>query len=159
MLDVRRLCDVSIKLDPGAPLSLGKSPWRNRRVSYIEGGTIGGERLRGAVEAGGGDWSELGLNADGDALTLIDVRSVWRTDDDALLYVTYQGRLRIPAETLSSFREPELVEALDPAAYYFRIAPVFETADPRYEWLNGIVAVGLGRRTAVGVDYSIFEVA
>lgn len=157
MLEVHPLCKSSIILHSGAPLALGRSPWRNRRVSYIEGGTITGERVQGIVEAGGGDWSELGQNTDGDALTLIDVRSVWRTHDDALLYVTYQGRLRIPAQTLPSFRQPELVEALNSGAYYFRIAPVFETADPRYEWLNGILAIGLGRRTALGVDYSIFE--
>jgi hypothetical protein len=43
-------------------------------------------------------------------------------------------------------------------AYYFRTALTFETEDPRYAWLNGIVAVGVGRRTAGGVRYAVFAV-
>ena len=30
-------------------------------------------------------------------------------------------------------------EEVDPADYYFRINPLFETASPKYEWLNSIV--------------------
>ena len=71
----RPLCVVDIRLEDGAPIALGRSPYRNRRVSYIAGGTIEGQRLRGEVLPGGGDWSELGAGADGAALTLIDVRS------------------------------------------------------------------------------------
>ena len=36
----RPLCAVDIRLDDDAPLALGKSPFRNRRVSYIAGGTL-----------------------------------------------------------------------------------------------------------------------
>lgn len=32
------LCQVDIALDADAPVSLGRSPWRNRRISYIAGG-------------------------------------------------------------------------------------------------------------------------
>ena len=155
ILKGRPLCTVDIRLDDDAPLPLGKSPFRNRRVSYIAGGTIEGERLRGEVLAGGGDWSELGVGADGTALTLIDVRSIWKTHDGAMIYVTYGGRLVIPAAALADFREPAKVEQLPHDAYYFRIQPTFETADPRYDWLNALVAVGVGRRTAKGVRYRI----
>src|SRR3954463_12219499 len=89
ILQSRPLCTVDIRLDDDAPLPLGKSPFRNRRVSYIAGGTIEGERLRGEVMPGGGDWSELGAAADGTALTFIDVRSIWKTHDGAMIYVTY----------------------------------------------------------------------
>jgi len=155
LLKVRPLCTVDIRLDDGAPLQLGQSPWRNRRVSYIAGGTIEGARLRGEVLPGGGDWSELGQAADGAALTLIDVRSIWKTHDGASIYVTYGGRLVIPAASLADFRDPAKVEALADDAYYFRIQPTFETADERYGWLNALVAVGVGRRTASGVRYRI----
>ncbi|WP_337185289.1 DUF3237 domain-containing protein [Phenylobacterium sp.] len=153
------LCTVDIRLDDDAPLPLGQTPWRNRRVSYIAGGTIDGERLRGEVLAGGGDWSELGRGQDGAALTLIDVRSVWKSHDGALIYVTYAGRLVIPPAVLADFRDPQRVETLDEGAYYFRIQPTFETADPRYDWLNAVVAVGYGRRTARGVRYRVFGLA
>lgn len=155
MLRARPLCTVDIRLDAGAPLVLGRSPWRNRRVSYIAGGTVAGERLRGEVLAGGGDWSELGQGPDGAALTLIDVRSVWRTQDGAMIYVAYAGRLVIPAASLADFRDPGRVEQLPEDSYYFRIQPTFETADERYGWLNALVAVGVGRRTAEGVRYRI----
>jgi hypothetical protein len=125
-------------------------------VSYIAGGTITGERLSGEVLPGGGDWSELGAGPDGLALTLIDVRSVWKTHDGALVYVTYGGRLVIPAAVLGDFRDPAKVEALSEDAYYFRIQPTFETGDERYAWLNALAAVGYGRRTANGVRYRVF---
>ncbi|MBB4632595.1 DUF3237 domain-containing protein [Sphingosinicella soli] len=156
-LSSRPLCRVSITLEAGAPIVIGASPWRNRRVSHITGGSIDGERLRGRVEPGGGDWSELGMTPEGDGLTLLDVRSLWKTYDDALVYVTYQGRLTIPAAVLPAFRDPEALRALDRAQYYFRITPLFETADPRYSWLNGLVAVGIGTRTPHGVDYDVHE--
>ncbi|MEO8114829.1 MAG: DUF3237 domain-containing protein [Phenylobacterium sp.] len=156
-LKAQPLCTVDITLDDDAPLALGRSPWRNRRVSYIAGGTISGERLRGEVLPGGGDWSEGGAGADGEALTLIDVRSVWKTHDGALVYVTYSGRLVIPAASLARFRDPATVEGLAEDAYYFRIQPSFETADTRYGWLNAAVAVGYGRRTAKGVRYRVLS--
>jgi hypothetical protein len=155
-LTSRPLCVVDIRLDDEAPLVLGKSPFRNRRVSYIAGGTVTGERLRGEVLPGGGDWSELGPGPDGAALTLIDVRSIWKTHDGALIHVTYGGRLVIPADVLGAFRDPAQVEGLAEGSYYFRIQPTFETADARYGWLNALVAVGVGRRTAKGVRYRIF---
>jgi hypothetical protein len=149
------LCTVDIRLDDGAPVPLGRSPWRNRRVSYIAGGTIDGERLHGEVLPGGGDWSELGLATDGAAVTLIDVRSIWKTHDGASIYVSYGGRLVIPAASLADFRDPAKVEGLADDAYYFKIQPIFETADERYDWLNALVSVGVGRRTAKGVRYRI----
>ncbi len=153
----RPLCKASIALEAGAPIAIGTSPWRNRRVSHIAGGTIVGERLHGTVEPGGGDWSELGMSSEGDGLTLLDVRTLWKTHDGARIYVTYQGRLVIPAAVLPSFRDPEALKALDPSTYYFRITPLFETADPRYFWLNNVVAAGIGTRTPNGVDYDIHE--
>lgn len=155
VLKSRLLCAVDIRLEDDAPLPLGRSPWRNRRVSYIAGGAIEGPRLRGEVLPGGGDWSELGSNPDGAAVTLIDVRSVWKTHDGALIYVTYGGRLVIPAAALTDFRDPAKVEGLAQDSYYFRIQPTFETTDERYAWLNAVVAVGVGRRTAAGVRYRI----
>ena len=47
---------------------------------------------------------------------------------------------------------------MDPANYYFRINPLFETANANYDWLNRVVAVGIGHRRADGPIYSIFEV-
>lgn len=155
---VRPLCVVDIRLEAEAPLVLGQSPWRNRRVSYIAGGAFAGDALSGEVMPGGGDWSELGRGEDGAALTLVDVRSLWKTHDGAMIYVTYAGRLVIPQAALGAFRDPATVETLGEGDYYFRIQPTFETADARYAWLNAVVAVGFGRRTAAGVRYRVMAV-
>jgi hypothetical protein len=47
---------------------------------------------------------------------------------------------------------------VDAAEYYFRIAPLFETASKAYSWMNNIVAIGIGQRRADGPIYSVFEV-
>jgi Protein of unknown function (DUF3237) len=47
---------------------------------------------------------------------------------------------------------------VDPAAYYFRTNPLFETASPKYDWLNRIVSIGIGHRPAGGPVYSVFEI-
>ncbi|MEQ8858950.1 MAG: DUF3237 domain-containing protein [Pseudomonadales bacterium] len=152
------LCEVSITLDAAAPLAVGRSPWRNRRVSDISGGRFQGPGFSGVVRRSGADWSEGGESEDGGAATAIDVRSLWQTDDGALIHVTYGGRLVVPAAALEAFRDPRAVESMDPQDYYFRICPLFETAAPGYRWLNEIVAVGAGRRTAGGVVYRMFRV-
>ena len=46
-------------------------------------------------------------------------------------------------------------EAVDPASYYFRINPLFETSAPKYDWINRIVAIGIGYRRADGPIYSV----
>lgn len=152
------LCEVSITLAADAPLAVGASPWRNRRVSDIVGGRFAGPRLNGAVRASGADWSEGGSAADGGIATALDVRSLWQTDDGALIYVTYGGRLVVPAARVAAFRDPAALTSLDPGAYYFRICPLFETSAPGYAWLNEIVAIGMGRRTADGVVYQVYRV-
>lgn len=155
--ETRFLCEVSIELASDAPLAVGATPWRNRRVSDISGGTFEGPELSGVVRRSGADWSEGGRARDGGFATALDVRSLWHTHDDALIYVTYGGRLVIPEQVAGAFGNPAELESLDPDSYYFRICPLFETSAERYQWLNEIVAVGLGRRTPAGVDYRIFQ--
>ncbi len=46
----------------------------------------------------------------------------------------------------------------DPAEVYYRSIVQFETAAPQYDWLNRVVAVGVGHRRADGPVYSVFEV-
>ena len=37
-----------------------------------------------------------------------------------------------------------------------RIAPLFETGDPRYVWLTRLQAVGVGERVGTTVKYDIY---
>ena len=41
---------------------------------------------------------------------------------------------------------------------YFMTQPRFETGDPRYAWLNSVVAVGEGRVRPSAVEYRVYEV-
>jgi hypothetical protein len=83
------------------------------------------------------------------------VRLVLKTVDDALICMTYQGLRHGPSDIIAKL---EGGQEVDPASYYFRITPRFETAAPQYAWLNRILAVGTGHRSATGPLYSIFEV-
>jgi hypothetical protein len=77
------------------------------------------------------------------------------TDDGHLIGMTYRGLRHGPKEVIDAITRGEVVS---PDAYYFRIAPFFETASEKYGWLNGIVSVGLGHRLPSGPIYQIFEI-
>jgi hypothetical protein len=90
----------------------------------ITGGTFEGERLRGQVLAGGADWTTLR----GDGVMELDLRITLRTDDGALVYMTFSG----------------MRDDVDGRGY-FRTLPRFQTAAPKYAFLNRLLAVGAGR--------------
>jgi hypothetical protein len=119
-------------------------------VIAVPGGEFEGERLSGKVLGGGADWQ--GVRSDG--ATTLDVRIVLKTTDGALITMRYRGLRHGPPEVIARIANGETV---DPSTYYFRITPVFETASDRYDWINRILAVGIGTRRADGPIYSIFE--
>jgi hypothetical protein len=49
-------------------------------------------------------------------------------------------------------------EIVDPASYYFRTTPRFETSHPTYAFLNRLVTVATGDRRVEGPLYTIHEV-
>lgn len=130
---------------------VGAAPAGGRAIVPIEGGSFEGPRLRGRVQPGGADW----LQFRSDGAMLIDVRLVLRTDDDAMIAMTYTGIAHAEAATMEKFRRRELLPF---EAVYVRTTPRFETADPRYLWLNKILAVGNGMRTAAGPLYHVFAI-
>ena len=83
------------------------------------------------------------------------MRITLRTDDDDLIYASYGGVFRAPSEILQRLKARESV---DPSAYYFRTAPVFETASAKYAWLNVILAIGYGRLTPGHVSYDVYAI-
>jgi len=133
-------------------VDLGATPNGARRIATVTGGTFKGERLSGKLQpAPGGDW--LLLRPDG--ATVLDVRVTLETDDGELIYMTYRGLRHGPPEVMARLAKGESV---DPASYYFRTTPVFETASKKYDWLNRIVSVATGRREASGPVYEVYEV-
>lgn len=134
------------------PLQIvGGTPGGFRRVGIVPSGSFTGARLSGAVLEGGNDWQSV--RADGS--TLLDVRLVLKTHDDELIAMSYRGIRHGPTEIIAQLENGAAVE---PSAYYFRIAPLFETSSQTYGWLNKITAIGTGYRAAEGPVYSVFEV-
>ncbi|HKF72535.1 MAG TPA: DUF3237 domain-containing protein [Stellaceae bacterium] len=151
MTDVRAALLFNISLSTGAPQMLGKTPLGDRRIVPVTGGIFEGPKLRGSVEPGGSDW--ILLRPDG--AVQLDVRLTLKTEDGALIGMSYRGYRHGPPEVIERLNRGE---AVDPSEYYFRTAPLFETSAPRYDWLNRIIAVGLGHRPPGGPVYRVFEV-
>lgn len=148
----RHLLDLVVELDE--PLHVGRGPFGHRTTFVATGGTFAGDRLRGEVLPGGGDWGLF--RADG-ALTL-DVRMSLRTHDGALIHVSYSGRWIVPADVQPEILDADARAGVDPSRYYFRSLPVLETGAEKYAWLNDIVCVGSGYPIDGGVGYAIHEV-
>jgi hypothetical protein len=148
-LAVRPLFEARVEL--AEILHLGRTPVGDRRVINILGGSFRGERLAGRVRAGGADWQIV--RADGAAD--LDARYTLETDGGALVQVESRGLRHGPPGVMARLAAGE---AVDPAAYYFRTALRFETADPALDWLNRVLAVGLGARRPRAVELRVLEV-
>lgn len=150
MISTRPLFEI--RLDVPHVMDIGDTPLGRRRIATVTGGEFQGERLRGTVVgAPAGDW----LLQRNDGVTLLDVRLLLRTDDGEHIYMMYRGVRHGPAEVMARLAAGERV---DPATYYFRIVPVFETSAKKYDWMNKIVAIGVGRREPTGPTYAIEEI-
>jgi hypothetical protein len=144
------LMQLTADLDPAQVV--GDTPQGDRRIIPVIGGSFSGPQLKGQVlVGGGGDW--LLFRKDGAAQ--LDVRTTLRTDDGVLIYVSYRGVSVIPADVRQRIMSGQDV---DPAQYYFRTTPYFETASEKYSWLNKLVTVGVGKRTKTSVVYSIYAI-
>jgi hypothetical protein len=151
MVEIRTKHLFSITLKAAAPQAIGRTPAGDRRVVEVTEGKFEGERLRGTVLTGGSDW----IIARPDGTMALNVRLVLRTDDGALIGMTYVGLRHGPADVIARLNRGEDV---DPASYYFRTAIQFETSADRYDWINRIIGVGTGHRRPDGPLYEVFEI-
>jgi len=122
------------------------------RLVPLRGGRFAGPALRGAVLAStGADW----LRVEPDGTAHMDVRLVLRTEEGEDVFMSYAGIRTGPAEVLARLAAGEVVPPTD---YYFRTAIRFETAAPRLDWLNRVLAVGTGMRPPEGPTYDVYVV-
>jgi hypothetical protein len=147
----RHLFDMVVDLE--APLDIG-GPGGHRVLFGSAGGTFHGPDLRGDVLPGGGDWAVFRP----DGTMALDVRLTLRTHDGALVQMTYGGRWTTPPELRADIADPARRHHVDPARYYFRTSPLFETGDERYAWLNGVVGAGSGYPVDGGVAYKVSQI-
>jgi hypothetical protein len=132
-LELVPLCNLDVILRD--PIVIGDGPAGNRMIFEVESVRVTGERISGKmVGQAAADW----LLVHGSVGTL-DVRATLETDDGALVYAHYQGRV-----------------LFDTGQLY--VAPVFETSDERYAWLNAVQAVGKGTLEGNRLCYEWYEV-
>ena len=124
-----------LHLATSATHEVGSTPQGTLTIFPVTGGSFEGERLRGKVLAGGGDW----VTALGNATLTLDLRVTLETDDGGLIYMTFSG-------------------VRDDANHYFRTVPRFETAAPKYAFLNRLLAVGVGEIRPEGPVHIIEEI-
>src|SRR5882757_4893613 len=142
---------MTVRVTVATPQSIGAVPHGTRRTVPITGGDFEGPRLRGLVLPGASaDW--LLLRADG--VLELDLRATLRTDDGGLIAMRSFGLRHGPPDVIEALARGE---AGDPAAYYFRTTPRFETAHPAYVFLNHLITVASGDPRAEGPIYTIHE--
>ncbi len=141
----------TITLSVDALHDVGKLPLGTLHIDMLGKGTFEGPRLKGEVLPGGMDMKTL--RADGAMKP--NVRIVLKTDDGALIFMHYTGVRHGSPEVMARIARGEVVP---PTEYYLRNTPSFETAAPKYDWLNRIVAVGVGRRLPDHAAYDVFQI-
>ena len=85
----------------------------------------------------GGDW--LSMRTTGSAH--LDVRLLLITDDGVAIHMAYEG-IMAPSDT----------------GVRIITAPLFQTGDERYAWLNDVQAVAIGQPSKDAVDYDVYRV-
>jgi hypothetical protein len=114
---------------------IANGPQGTRVIVGVTGGSFEGPRLKGTVKGPGGDWVTLRTDGSG----RLDVRLLLETDDGALILMQYHG-------------------VFTDGATRIRSAPLFETGDERYAWLNNVQAIGLGSVGDGDVKYDVYQV-
>jgi hypothetical protein len=129
---------MTLRLNTASTQDVGAVPHGTRVTFPITGGSFEGDRLRGKVLPGGGDWTVKRP----DGVLELDLRVSLETDDGALIHMTFEG----------------IRDDGAPGAPYFRTLPRFETAAPKYAFLNRLLAVGIGEIHRDGPVHTIEEI-
>jgi hypothetical protein len=149
MLAAQPIFTIHAELDD--ILRFGGTPYGERRVIHITGGTVSGARLKGRILPGGADWQIIRTDGAAD----IRARYTLESDDGALVLVNSEGLRHGPPDVIEKLGRGE---AVDPALYYFRTVMRFETAAAPLAWLNKILAIARGERLPRAVKLDVFEV-
>jgi hypothetical protein len=134
MLPVEFLFTMRAALD--GPTIIPSAPHGTRILVPVTGGEVTGPKVNGTLRAQGGDW--VTMRADGSAQ--LDVRLTILTDDGAAILMEYKGVLSTGDDRKA------------------RVAPLFQTGDERYAWLNGVQAIAIGVTGQGDVTYEVYAV-
>jgi hypothetical protein len=123
-----------LRLETAPTEEVGRTPHGTLSIFPIVGGSFEGDRLRGKVLSGA-DW----VTANAEGFLELDARVTLETDDGSLIHLAFSG-------------------VRDDANRYFRTLPRFETAAPKYAFLNKLLAVGTGEFRPDGPVHVIEEI-
>jgi hypothetical protein len=126
----------TIHANVAAPVPIAGGPAGTRVIVNVTGGSFAGPKASGTVNMGG-DW--LSMRTTGSAH--LDVRLLLITDDGVAIHMAYEG-------------------IMGPTDDGVRIitAPLFQTGDERYAWLNDVQAVAIGKPSKDAVDYDVYRI-
>ena len=126
---------LTVVAEIDAPISMGRTPYGERRVITITGGHFEGQGIRGTIMPGGEDWQVDRP----DGVTVFDARYWLKTDDGVIIKVVNRCIAALPAEELQKAARGESV---DRSKAYLRTNPEFEAPIGRYDWLNKAIFIG-----------------
>ena len=125
------------------------------RVVNHPDGWVEGPQIKGKIIPPSSD----ALRNMGNGVFRLDVRLTIQTDDDQIIFVSYNGIFHCQKEVLERFVKGEMLRTSD---CYFITAPTFETKSERYGWLNGVQAIGkmleIKRGEGAHLMYDIFVI-
>ncbi len=142
---------AEIRVEVGAPVTIGETGLGLRRVIPILSGTVVGPRLSGRVLPAGADFQILRS----DGVMELEAKYVLEAAGGALIYVINRGLRHGPAEAVEKLMRGEPV---DPKLIYFRATPSFETAAAEFKWMTKSLFVCSGTRLPDQVLLSVYEV-
>jgi len=122
----------------GAGYHPGATPWGERNIVPITGGTFSGPNIKGKILPGGWDWqlaSKTGFNR-------IQADYMLQTDDGVIINIVNKGTMGGPGEP-----------GAKPSPVY--TSPVFEAPIGRYSWLNEGAYVGTLEVTNVDGKFAV----
>lgn len=120
-IKLKPLGEMDVQL--GERMDVGDGPKGHRVVIDVLSVKLTGDKINAELAANdGADWLTV---SDNGTLGALDVRLTLKTNDGALIYVEYCGRMDIASGVIA-------------------VAPTFQTGAPQYSWINRIQAVAAG---------------
>jgi uncharacterized protein DUF3237 len=134
-IELVHLCDARFTLRE--PITLPDTPLGTRVIAEVATAEFDGERFRASLKGvAAADW----VTFDSRGLGTLDVRVTLETHDGAIVFTSYRGRLDL---------------AKGGVVYS---APLYDTGDERYLWLNSVQAIAKGTTDGTNLEYEIYEV-
>jgi Protein of unknown function (DUF3237) len=123
-------------------------------VNVKPGGWVKGPKISGKIVSPGADWLRIMPSG---ALRL-DVRGLIQTDDNAYIFISYNGIIQHSKESAERLGKGELLTTKD--IPYFITTPTLQTSSEKYAWLNNVQLVNKFVEVKLGeggyVKYDVF---